>query len=141
MSALELEIWIEENVFESQAWLEKRGEYTHFIWQRKGEREPYYGSRDWEVHVKRFTKIKGSEFNPMKHVGHGFRRFTTDPAAAMAVLEKCCKDGVHCLRIEWCGGKYQICDEVNDGMRIAEAETLPLAICLFARQLFGKEEE
>lgn len=77
-------------------------------------------------------------------------RYTTDPAAAMEVLEKC-QSRMDCEDIalgECCGSwsAYSIFRE-NKGVigRIhvfvlpPEKLTLPLAIALFAKQLFSKE--
>lgn len=57
---------------------------------------------------------------------------TTDPAAAMQVLEKCvaARKNIH---IKW--GDRCYC--VWDGWFEAFAPTLPLAICLFAKKLYG----
>jgi len=61
--------------------------------------------------------------------------YTTDPAAAMQVLEKCIAmvEDVHILwHLERRG--YCVC---WDGVR-EFSDTLPLAICLFAKKLFSK---
>lgn len=66
---------------------------------------------------------------------------TTDPAAAMMVLEKC---------VDYVGAnQVSICKTVDDfvvwcpyGFKLDNyAPTLPLAICLFAKQLFGGKEQ
>jgi len=65
-------------------------------------------------------------------------RYTTDPAAAMMVLEKCCErteDGRVIVRM---GGNKWIATGSNTSIYCV-AETLPLAICLFAKELFAKE--
>ena len=71
---------------------------------------------------------------------------TTDPAAAMQVLEKCC------AKLEKDGMSVGICKSA-DGWDVSDvffgvgylsdtqgdvAETLPLAICQFAKKLFSK---
>lgn len=68
-----------------------------------------------------------------------FSAYTTDPAAAMMVLDKCLE--------RYDIGDTVISKEVNQfwirtvgshGSRIqGEAETIPLAICLFAQNLFA----
>jgi hypothetical protein len=68
---------------------------------------------------------------------------TTDPAAAMLVLERCLEKeelviskSPHGFLIESHDtNQYETCDSDI----YAEAPTLPLAICLFAKQLFGGE--
>ncbi len=57
------------------------------------------------------------------------QNYTTDKAAAMEVLEKCCEKEV--VRID---GKAIVLD---DGGWI-EGDTLQLSICLFAKELFQK---
>ena len=67
---------------------------------------------------------------------------TTDPAAAMAVLEMCIKD--RAVKIEDYGsGPVTIYIEQPDGraVLITQGDTLPLAICRFARKLFEKGKE
>ena len=67
---------------------------------------------------------------------------TTDPAAAMLVLEKCLQETEHaeCIYAGYMhGGGFLVGHEqlkIEGG-----APTLPLAICLFARQLFGKDAQ
>lgn len=61
--------------------------------------------------------------------------YSTDPAAAMRVLEKCAEKlmqetGLSIYKITT--GYAICCDDTEDII----AETLPFAICLFAKQLF-----
>lgn len=115
----ELDAWIAEHVFGATRALDKG-----------------YGSGrsdDKLAHTIRFTKEVGWISCP---------NYTTDPAAAMMVLEKCCgkigpgSDVEICLRFgvwnvsEWRANKIE-----------EEAGTLPLAICLFAKKLFQKDSE
>jgi len=67
--------------------------------------------------------------------------YTTDPAAAMMVLEKCAEkegqenfDGVQIDKTEH-GWIVSTCKMDSD------AETLPLAICLFAKKLFDNDRK
>ena len=65
-------------------------------------------------------------------------RYTTDPAAAMLVLEKCC-DKLEGFEITvWRGEKWH-CGLRKGNTVHQKADTLPLAICLFAKELFAKE--
>lgn len=59
--------------------------------------------------------------------------YTTNPAAAMLVLEKCLTMADE-LEIRLC---YDCEYKVFDWSKAAKAETLPLAICLFAKKLFS----
>ena len=109
----ELDAWIAVNVFGATAALD-RG----------------FACRDGDDrHTVRFSKEAGWTVCPL---------YTTDPAAAMSVLEKCVEkenDGVVCgrLREKWCATRN------GWGGGFHEAQTLPLAICLFARELFKED--
>jgi hypothetical protein len=68
---------------------------------------------------------------------------TTDPAAVMMVLEKCARrlqeqDNDETVSIG-CDDPYFVVEKTNciPNLRV-ESETLPLAICFFARSLFSK---
>jgi len=68
--------------------------------------------------------------------------YTTDPAAAMTVLEKCAKQWVGSIRIKALETRefYIVhCNKGNSNVAFhsGEAETLPLAISNFAKRLFG----
>ena len=64
---------------------------------------------------------------------------TTDPAAAMLVLEKCYERVglIDMSRVKVAPFNFCIGATYSTGLE-AEAETLPLTICLFAKQLFSK---
>lgn len=63
-------------------------------------------------------------------------KFTTDPAVAMEVLKKCALKSGRCLEILFDSDDKWV---VSHDAKIVSgvAETLELAICLFARQLFS----
>ena len=65
---------------------------------------------------------------------------TTDPAAALAVLEKCFKHNEDTTVEIYVGAgegpEYKRYWCVGDGRVYGMSETLPLAICLFAKELF-----
>lgn len=96
----------------------------------------------------------GCPTEPFQDFGGGGEvfRYTTDPASSMLVLEKCAESGV-------LNGEFKVPvvirrrgdrqfvvsesseDESEDSERsyiVVEAETLPLAICKFARKIFSK---
>ena len=70
--------------------------------------------------------------------------YTTDPAAAMQVLEKCVErvpvTVFKGIRDGWQAQSY---DETRADwcIEIRKAATLPLAICLFARELFKEDNQ
>jgi hypothetical protein len=72
---------------------------------------------------------------------------TTDSAAAMEVLkmcaEKCCVKMRHQDLGLWCVWQHQFTGEMEGALDNPEgnATTLELAICLFAKKLFGKDKE
>jgi len=66
---------------------------------------------------------------------------TTDPAAAIKVLEKCAEMFPVEIRIgNYDKGRYFVGTDYDFDMTHGKAETLELAICLFAKKLFGKSE-
>lgn len=67
------------------------------------------------------------------HGADSIPEYTTDPAAAMMVLEKCSGRLLGYITI----GKFERF-QVMAKKHIAESETLPQAICLFAKKLFEK---
>jgi hypothetical protein len=70
-----------------------------------------------------------------KKYAHSWSKFgpTTDRAAAMAVLEKCVEIGL--LSISMQGGSPRVW-RTDGELKITNAETLPLAICKFAKEIF-----
>ena len=61
---------------------------------------------------------------------------TTDPAAAMMVLEKCAKK--QAVNV-WYSTVHKQWAAADSGcFHTQYAETLPLAICMFAKKLYGK---
>lgn len=122
----ELDAWIAENVMGKKAI------------SRDGQR-PTKGTED-DYFVREWIHISGS-----------LPRYTTDPASAMLVLEKCAEkrtaegydvyrpDATLCVSAphpDW-ENKWVIMSDAS-GTSVAEAGTFPLAICLFAKQLFSK---
>lgn len=83
-------------------------------------------------------------------VYHKLPAYSTDPAAAMMVLEKVaqkrneaydpyCPDAtlvIHAPHKDW-KNKWIVASDPTHRI-IAEADTLPLALCLFAKALFSK---
>lgn len=71
--------------------------------------------------------------------------YSTDPAAAMAVLRKCAQRAINVrisTPVEGDPGTWSASWAVGTGSAVdglaAKAETLPLAICRFAKELFKK---
>jgi len=93
--------------------------------------DPGFGTGDGdERHTVRFSKEQGWIACP---------EYTTDPALAMMVLEKCLRKRGQEISIETThlgepvtGGEFHVATAYD----FATAETLPLAICLFAKELF-----
>lgn len=72
-----------------------------------------------------------------------FPHYTTDPAAAMQVLEKCAKNRAIVVNMEP-NGKCQVAEAkrgtlglITFGMTVT-CDTMPQAICWFAKQLFSQ---
>lgn len=102
-------------------------------------------------------KLCGWHYDASRHAWHrnGYwtaepDTYTTDPAAAMQVLEKLaqkrneaydpyCPDAtlvIHAPHKDW-KNKWIVASDPTHRI-IAEADTLPLALCLFAKALFSK---
>jgi len=81
--------------------------------------------------------------NALITIGYPNGRFTptTDPAAAMEVLERCVSESPqHKIEILKAGDEWLL--QYKDGCvyETAQDATLPLAICEIARKLFGEVE-
>lgn len=133
----ELDAWIAEHVFNyvwarDTAWI--RSDFPRGSMFRKGTKclvEKVCKELSW-------SKLTGGEaFAPDRY--HHVPHYSTNAAAAMMVLEKCLSK-VRDLTM----AEYEDLESFN-GYRVygrsgeAIAETLPLAICLFAKKLFCKE--
>jgi hypothetical protein len=96
-------------------------------------KEPYPDETGWKDKAGKYL----NRFNP-----------TIDPTAAIEVLKKCC-DRKTVAVVQAKDGGWQICLLMLVGMTGAmgwptqaietEADTLELAICLFAKQLFATD--
>lgn len=73
------------------------------------------------------------------HVSESLPHYTTNPADAMAVLERCREKSQSAIAIGGKGRNDYIVGEAYVGPNgiSARADTLPLAIAKFARQLFS----
>lgn len=109
----------EQELRELDAWI------AEHVMGCKPKFKRYASHSDWECECPLFSHGK-------EHLDHGVSDYSTDPAAAMQVLEKCVADSEG----------YQI--HIDDGYSVswgkdgcsANGETLPLAIALFAKKLF-----
>ena len=110
----ELDAWIFQHVFGYIPWREE--EYPH----RNG----------W---------AKGDEYGE-KVLDYDKPEFTTSPADALAVLRECYPQvGGSSIQTAFIG-QYLVWHGDNFDQRV-KADTIELAICLFARQLFEKGEK
>jgi len=76
-----------------------------------------------------------SEARAMMLVAGHCKNYTTDPAAAMEVLKKCSTEKRITIAV-WRDAGNWYCNNATGGNFYGEADTLELAICLFAKQLF-----
>jgi hypothetical protein len=118
-----------------------------------------FGCKPKPIRIKDGRKTIRVEYhclcNPSHAVGWSqIFKYSTDPAAAMMVLEKCCEHNTHgnycCVTkslpcdsmIDKKNGHWNVGVLDGEGMHIfgtsGNAKTLPLAICLFAKKLFTK---
>lgn len=129
----ELDAWIAINLF-GFIWAKDTAE----DWQRSGGgfkkgtrclRDKLWKDQGW---------IKSNGKEPISpRWDHDVEHYSTDPAAAMQVLEKCAEHlagGVYIRKGK--RGDWSVCKYEDIEPRWATAPTLPLAIAQFARQLF-----
>lgn len=118
----QLDAWIAEHVL-GWKWFKYLPEDNH----------AYAGCRTLADRKHRFlVKAKGDE--PLaEDAFYNIPKSTTDPAAAMLVLEKCCQRWPAAIRVCYSEGWSQPWSFGRE-----KADTLPLAICQFARKAFAK---
>lgn len=114
--------------------------WTWFKYTPKDSHD-YQGCRTLADRPHRFlVKAKGDE--PLApDAFYNIPRPTTDPAAAMTVLEKCAEGESVSLSRAFHSNEQADLYTVRNGCLgdvYATAETLPLAICLFAKKIFSK---
>jgi len=85
MNNQEIDRQIAEKVFGMKAYTQKRGEYTHVTWHEKGK-EPWIGSRGDKS--ENYSVILSADIDPMKHVEHGPKEYSTNIAHAFEVRDK-----------------------------------------------------
>lgn len=129
----ELDAWIAENLFGMRRTNEPDDLTTdgaNLFWHRKEE-----GKEEVVLSGKAYP-LRG----PVEKFSHSWIKFqpTADPAAAMMVLERCgCETAAIIIfpqSEKWFVGTNDI--NIDPGLG-AQAKTLPLAICLFAKILFA----
>lgn len=122
----ELDAWIAEHVFEWQRQSFDNGHAKHNLLVRDKFRTDKFVKHGW---------IDGNK------LVETFPKYTTDPAAAMLVLEKCCEiDGMDAIvEIAKTTTSWRVFNrDKSKDQCTTFANTLPLAICLFAKKLFTK---
>lgn len=130
----ELDAWIAEHVMRR-----KCNSCVDGLYKKLGDAQ-YAEMREWFI-SQGSKKIQWPKREPDIKCDHA-KRYSTDPAAAMEVLEKC-TDRLDCedIKIGFCTGIWRLQSVYREnpganGRIIVRAETLPLAICLFAKELF-----
>ena len=95
-------------------------------------------AHEWQRISKRKCKCLKCGYIQWNGSANSCADYTIDPAAAMQVLEKCAEKCTVQITKEC--GPYPIINSLVSGSGLGEeAPTLPLAICLFAKQLFSNE--
>lgn len=103
-------------------------------------------------HVMGWTVMSETLCDPKPEVKHGRQtgdvdinpvaplpNYTIDPAAAMMVLEKCCSRTALPILVGVSAGGFYCTTQSMDRIKSwVFSDTLPLAIALFAKQLFSK---
>jgi hypothetical protein len=130
----ELNVWIAEHVMNAKQFV---GLKKHGYWYRPNacgytdrESEAWHLTRE---EAKQHEYLLGHE--PVTICEFGIPFYSTDFSAAMQVLEKCYGELSICSCKTTTGFKFWL---PNGFIGAVESETLPLAICLLAKQLFSK---
>lgn len=140
----ELDTWIHRHIFEADlhVGIKKRG-----FWYRPDAKE-YTSDQD---EAGRYTRAEAKEHEYLHDdpvTIHEFepKRYSANPAAAMELLKKCCKkaEEIEPSAFVSVGSFHQVFQvimiyhngETTKYNREAQAPTLELAICLFAKKLF-----
>lgn len=115
----ELDAWIAEHVM-GWTWEDYDDNNGKYLLSTDGFN---YGVQHWNNHPPTYMN-----FLP---------RYTSNPGAAMGVLEKCIAKSMPCFQDSGGGNIRIFAHDGLDGEEFSvEAKTLPLAICLFAKELF-----
>ena len=65
------DILVAELVMGWTPWLDVRGDgYTHVVWQKLGEKEPWKDTRPEYQQSERYTRITGADIDSGKHINH-----------------------------------------------------------------------
>lgn len=101
--------------------------------------------KDAEMRERWLTKEINAVINRIsydelrRHYLYAVPKFTTSPADAMAVLQVCSKKVPLHLEVGCSGEHWFVGRPDQDASETVMASTLPLAICLFAKALYGKD--
>lgn len=133
----ELDAWIAEHVMEAKNFVgvKKRGYWyrpnAHGYTDRQSE--AWHMTRE---EAKKHEYLRGDE--PVVICEFDTPSYTTDPAAAMMVLEK----SIELLNYFTIGKEGDVfifeSRQINGKRIVVKSETLPLAICLFAKQVLTR---
>lgn len=124
----ELDAWIAEHVMGYRWFAYEGGKSNRFC--------DLQIPSDWQARhggIQCESSLEGYE----RDIG-GVPKYTTNPADAMAVLEKCCAETMQedCVYIGKTESEWIVGHTTRNFEEVAD--TLPMAICLFAKQLFSK---
>jgi hypothetical protein len=126
-----LNMLIAEKVMGLIAWEEKRGGYTHIVFQKPEDNEPYKRSRNWEKEMDRYKRIEYSEINNHIHVVQEINYYSTDISDAWEVLGKMRRP--FSTRKKFANAMYEITNTNLEDMIVSPLEVIwnmnPLNIC------------
>lgn len=131
----ELDAWIAEHVMGwKPTFAVRKGDHYYRAGER-GYTSSLYESGCYLKEEAEALLVRGED---MSLVPHERPNYTTNPADAMAVLEKCAEKvslGIEISRDD--SGEWFVENIGSDSTEAVMADTLPLAIAKFARQLFS----
>lgn len=108
-----------------RAWFEERGGYTHFVWQKAGEREPWMGTQRHEEAKKRYRPAGIGQLDRMKHCYYEQPNYATSADAVLPLA------GEHWEAYRVPGGfGFKITNSLGEILGAANASTLERAVCI-----------
>lgn len=141
----ELDTWIHSNVLgaDQLVGVKKRGYWyrPHAKGYTDRENEAWHLTRE---EAKKHEYLRGED--PVTICEFDVPHYTSDPAAALAVLKICAQDldskqSTNGIAISYAFGMWECVEtDIFDGIR-TEALSLELSICLFAKELFTVSEK
>lgn len=143
LPACEIDALVAREVLEWKPWLEQRGKYTYVVWQKPGDREPWFKFRYPERERDRYIECDSIDWHKhiVTRVGDTFRPSTNGRAmlAVLDVLQSGLRHDWEISLIRTTNGVWSctIIPEALTDQVTAESPSLPRAVCEAALAAVG----